>query len=308
MDHSSSALPPLDTLRAFEAAARTGSFSAAAQSLHLTHGAISRQIGRLEQWLGQRLFERRARGVALTPDGQRLYQRTSEAFALIADTSDRWIEPRGSTVVKLTTIPSVCGLWLLPRLAALEAGAPRLQVELLVDHRHLDLETENIDLAIRCGRGSLPGRACVQLFEEHCFPIASPEVAAAAGSGDVARLLAFPLIHDSDASKWRAWFAAHGVDYRLRRQDRRFEDYNLVLDAAANGLGITLARPPLAEEALRTGRLIADDPRTVLILMGYFLDRPVGRMRPAAAELTRRIMATAGVEATAADAFLRAER
>lgn len=307
MDHSSTvALPPLDALRAFEAAARTGSFSAAAQTLNLTHGAVSRQIGKLEHWLGLRLFERQARGVALTPDGQRLFQRTSEAFALIADTSDRWIEPRGSRVVKLSTIPSICGLWLIPRYTLLEGGAEPLLIDLHVEHRYVDLEADNIDLAIRCGRGTLPGRLSVELFEEHCFPIASPAVAAAVGTaGPPERLLDFPLIHDSDASKWRAWFASHGIDYALRRQDRRFEDYNLVLDAAAHGLGITLARPPLAADALESGRVVTVDTHSIRIQVGYFLDRPIGRIRPAAAELARRILREAGVAPAAAEAFLR---
>ena len=109
MDHSSN-LPPLDTLRAFEAVARTGSFSAAAEALNLTHGAVSRQIAKLEHWLGLRVFLRQARGVTLTPEGQRLLQRTQEAFALIADTSERWREARGASVVRVSAPRSVCSL------------------------------------------------------------------------------------------------------------------------------------------------------------------------------------------------------
>ncbi|WP_292557654.1 LysR substrate-binding domain-containing protein, partial [Mesorhizobium sp.] len=86
---------------------------------------------------------------------------------------------------------------------------------------------------------------------EHIFPIASPELAGEIGHGDPARLLKFPLINDSDASGWRAWLAAQDIDYRPRPQDRRFEDYNLVLDAAAHGLGIALARPPLTLAQLK---------------------------------------------------------
>ena len=243
MAHSSAALPPLDTLRAFEAAARSGSFSAAAELLNLTHGAISRRVATLEQWLGLRLFERKARGVALTPEGQRLYLRTQEAFALIADTSDRWSEPRGTAVIRLSSIPSVSSLWLMPRLAGLEGGDPKLRVALIIDHSFLDLEAEGIDLALRCGRGAIPGRVSVKLFEEWCFPIAAPALGKEIGQGAPERLLEWPLIHDSDASGWRAWFAAYGLDYHPRPQDRRFEDYNLVLDAAACGLGIALARP-----------------------------------------------------------------
>ena len=178
MDHSSQPILPLETLRGFEAAARTGSFSAAAERLNITHGAISRQIAKLEAWLGLKLFERGARGVSLTQEGQRLYLRTSEAFALIADTTDRWSEPRGAAVVRLTSIPSISGLWLMPRLSALEAGTMKLRIVLAVDNRQNDLADEGIDLSIRCGRGKIPGRISVQLFEEHCFPVASPALAA----------------------------------------------------------------------------------------------------------------------------------
>jgi DNA-binding transcriptional LysR family regulator len=306
MDHSSN-LPPLDTLRAFEAAARSGSLSGAAEALNLTHGAISRQVAKLEHWLGLRVFERRARGVALTPEGQRLLQRTQEAFALIADTSDRWTEARGAAVVRVSAPPSVCSLWLMPRLRRLEAGDPGLRILLQVDHRRVDLDDEGIDLAIRCGRGGAPGRVSVQLFEEWCFPVASPELAQAIGEGQPERLLEQPLIHDSDAAGWRAWFARHGLDYRPRPQDRRFEDYNLVLDAAACGLGVALARPPLAQAQVEAGRIAMVDARVALNPVSYWLDRPLGQPRPAALALASRIAAEAGLAAGKLAGFLRTE-
>lgn len=307
MAHSSDTLPPLDHLRAFEAAARSGSFSAAAGQLNLTHGAISRRVSGLEQWLGLRLFDRRARGVSLTPEGQRLYLRTQEAFALLADTSERWTEPRGPAVVRLSSIPSVSSLWLMPRLASLESGDPQLRVALIIDHAFLDLEAEGIDLALRCGRGAVPGRISIKLFEEWCFPVASAALAAEMGAGTPERLLQAPLIHDSDASGWRAWFSAHGLDYRPRPQDRRFEDYNLVLDAAACGLGIALARPPLARAAIDSGRLQQVDARTALNPVAYWLDRPAIAPRPAAARLAHRIGTAAGLDAQAIDRFLDAK-
>ncbi|MGH6893373.1 MAG: LysR substrate-binding domain-containing protein [Dongiaceae bacterium] len=298
----------MDTLRAFEAAARAGSFSAAASALNLTHGAISRRIARLEGWLGLRVFERQARGIALTPEGQRLFQRTQEAFALIADTSDRWAEPRGPAVVRVNSMPSVSSLWLMPRVARFEAGDPPLRVVLLIDQRTVDLADQAVDLAIRCGRGGLPGRVSVKLFEEWCFPIAAPDLAQRIGTGAPERLLAAPLIHDSDASGWRTWFAAHGLDYRPRPQDRRFEDYNLVLDAAACGLGIALARPPLAQGPIDAGRLVAVDERTVLNPVAYWLDRPNGSVRAAAAILAGRIAEEAGMGAEEVAGFLKSDR
>jgi DNA-binding transcriptional LysR family regulator len=308
MNHISERLLPLDTLRAFEAAARTGSFSSAAEALNVTHGAVSRQIAKLERWLGQKLFQRQARGVDLTPEGLRLYQRTTEALALIADSADRWIEAKGSAVVRLASLPSVSGLWLMPRLRSLEAGEPELRVELIIDHRESNLADDGIDLALRCGRGGIPRRHSVQLFEEHCFPVAAPALAARIGKGKPERLLEHPLIHDSDASGWRAWLGAQGLDYRPRRQDRRFEDYNLVVDAAEHGLGIALARPPLIQEALKQGRVVAVDARTVLNPVAYWLDRPEGSLRPAAAEFARRIMRAANVSESTARDFLAASR
>ncbi|MDQ6434070.1 LysR substrate-binding domain-containing protein [Mesorhizobium sp. LHD-90] len=298
-------MPPLDTLRAFEVAAKTGSFSAAAEKLNLTHGAVSRQIAKLEHWLGLKVFDRGARGVALTIEGQRLFLRTSEAFALIADNTDRWVEPRGAAVVRLTTIPSISGLWLMPRLQKLEAGPPRLRIVLDVDNRQADLVEEGHDLSIRCGRGRIPGRVSVQLFEEHCFPVAAPALAQAIGDGEPERLLAHPLINDSDASAWRAWFGVLGIDYRPRPEDRRFEDYNLVLDAAACGLGVALARPPLTVDQLAAGRIVPVDTRRVLNPVSYWLDRPEGvSPRPAAADLARRIGREAGVAEERIEAFL----
>ena len=162
----------------------------------------------------------------------------------------------------------------------------------------------------RSAAGAAAFRAAisVKLFEEHVFPVASPELAREIGRGDPARLLKFPLINDSDASGWRAWFAAQGMDYRPRPQDRRFEDYNLVLDAAAYGLGIALARPPLTGHQLKSGRIVAVDERTALNPVSYWLDRPLGRPRTAAAELARRIAVEAGLAMDKIEAFLEAER
>ncbi len=309
MDHSSlpprEALPPLEALRTFEVAARAGSFSAAAVSLNITHGAVSRQIARLEHWLGLKVFERKSRGVTLTPDGQRLYLRANEAFALIADNSQRWTEQRGSAVVRLSALPSVSGLWLMPRLQALESEKPSLRIALTVEQRHADLADEGIDLAIRCGRAPHPNRVSLKLIDEPCVPVAAPALARTiAKKGPAARLLDHPLIHDSDATGWRAWFAAAGIDLQPRAHDRRFEDYHLVLDAASNGLGIALARPSLSAAHFKDGRLVAIDARQVMNPTSYWLDRPLGAMREAAKSLGRRLAREAGIGAGDIAAFI----
>src|SRR5262245_21363183 len=150
MIHSSPTLPPLDTLEAFAHAARTGSFSAAAARLGLTHGAVSRQVSRLERWMGVRLFERAARGVSLTPDGHRFFTRAEEALALLGTDSDRWAPRHGPAVVRFSVTPSVASLWLFSRIREIEGA--NLVLDLLLEHRLADF-SEGVDLAIRCGRG-----------------------------------------------------------------------------------------------------------------------------------------------------------
>ena len=210
-------------------------------------------------------------------------------------------------MVRLSALPSVSSRWLMPRMAKLEAGDPPLRILFSVDHRQVDMEEDAIDLALRCGRGSIPRRVSLQLFEEWCYPVAAPELAREIGAGDPSRLLRYPLIHDSSATGWRAWFAAQGLDYRPRPQDRRFEDYNLVLDAAAHGLGIALARPPLAREQLAARRIVRVDEREALNPVSYWLDRPFGALRPSAAALAERIAREAGLARAEVEAFLNRE-
>lgn len=304
MPHSLERLPPLDTLRAFEAAARLGSFTSAARELNLTHGAISRQIARLENWFGQPLFDRHGRGVAVTTSGNMMLMRTRDAFAVISEGGDRWRPVRGPAQVRLTVVPSVAVLWLLPRVAALETGEPPLRLELSVEDRSAELASEAFDLGIRFGRGQKVGRIGIPMFNAPCFPIASPGLAARIGKGGPERLFAVPLVNDNDAADWQTWFMLRGLDYRPRPQDRRFVDYTVTIEAITQGLGVGLARPPLTDDAIKSGRLVRVDVATAPTSGGYWMDRPIGRPRAAAGLLARRILAAAGLPDSTADRFL----
>jgi len=307
MAHSLDRLPPLDTLRAFESAARLGSFSAAAIELNLTHGAISRQIARLETWVGHRLFQRHGRGVTTTLDGRRLQLRAIEAFALLSEGGDRWLSARGPAVVRLTAPPAFSELWLIPRLSRLEAGDPPLQIDLRVESRSVDLGDEIVDLALRWGRGRVPGRLSMSLLQDLAYPIASPALAARIGSGPPERLLDFPILHTGDIGGWRSWFEQGGLDYAPRRQDRRFLEYNILLAAVRAGLGIGLSRPSMIGQALADGSVVAVDPRTVPAPGLYWMDRIAGPPRPAAATLARRIADAAGADPELCEQFLSAQ-
>ncbi|MFB9950970.1 LysR substrate-binding domain-containing protein [Rhizobium puerariae] len=292
MVHSSQSLPPLDTLETFARAARLGSFSAAAEEGGVTHGAVSRQISRLERWMGVRLFLREARGVTLTPEGMRFFRRAEEALALLGDMDERWLPRRSKTVVRLSVTPSVASLWLFPHLQTLEAND--IHLDLVLEHRLADFG-EGIDLAIRCGKGPWAGVRSLPLWQEKLFPIASPALAARLGGRSDARsLLELPILHDSNIEAWRRWLASEGIDYVPRGQDRRFEDYNLVIDACVQGVGIALARPPLADAALASGRAVAVSDKTIDHHVAFHLIRPNDALKGAAAEFAQRFLREAG--------------
>jgi DNA-binding transcriptional LysR family regulator len=242
-------LPPLEGLSALLAAADAGSFSGAADALGLTHGSVSRRIQALERWLGAPLFERHGRGVTLTPAGLRFAAEVRRTLDALSGSAEQWRPRKGRQSVRLSVVPSFARLWLIPRLAELEQDD--IRVELALEHRTTDLEAGEADVAVRYGREPPSALRSGLLFVERLTPVAAPSVAARLSDD----LLAQPLLHDSDISQWRAWLAARGLRYRPRWQDRRFEDYDAVLVAAASGLGVALLREPLASGWVADGRL-----------------------------------------------------
>ncbi|MBB6426899.1 LysR substrate-binding domain-containing protein [Sphingopyxis sp. JAI128] len=244
--HSFDNLPPFDAIVAALAAAEERSFSGAAERLALTHGSVSRRIAQLEHWLGAPVFERLPRGVAPTPAGQRFLADASRAVAMLQRSGERWRPRKGRSVVRLSVVPSIARLVLLPALADLQGDD--LSIELIVEHRPSDVEAKESDIAIRYGRGRYEGVTSELLLRERLVPCASPGLAARIDRADPSSLLAHPLIHDSNPDHWRSWLRTQGIDYRPRAQDRRFEDYDLVLQAAAAGLGLAMLRIPTARD------------------------------------------------------------
>jgi LysR family glycine cleavage system transcriptional activator len=294
MKHSSSSRPPLPPLHALPAllsAAETGSFSAAAAQMGLTHSAVSRRIQHLEAWLGTKLFERQGRGVRLTLAGIRMVQRVEQAIDLVGASSEQWRDPRGPEVVRVSVLPSFTRLWLLPRIARIQGDPPDLRLDLVVEHSFADFEGDRIDFAIRYGQGTWPGLQSRLLFTETLVPVAAPSLGARLGrDASPAELLKHPLIHDTDGGGWRAWFAKSGMAFRPRAIDRRFEEYDLTIAAAVAGLGVALLRRPLADGYLASGALvpvssvIADNPKA------HYIVGPTGAFSEAAERCRARIL------------------
>ncbi len=275
------------------AAADAGSFTAAAEALHITHGSVSRRIAALEAWLGTSLFERHGRGVRLTPAGQRFAAEARRSLDALSRSAEHWRPWRGRQTVRLTTVPSFARLWLLPRLVEIERDD--IHVELLMEHKATDLDAREADVAIRYGRGPWDGLDARLLFQERLVPAAAPPIAARLGPmTSEAALHAEPLLHDSDTSQWRSWLAGAGLRYRPRWQDRRFEDYDSVLAAAAAGLGICLLRQPLAGSWIDSGRLATIGARAEPNPAAHHICLRRGEERGAVIELADRLHELAG--------------
>jgi LysR family transcriptional regulator, glycine cleavage system transcriptional activator len=263
MTHSSR-LPPLEHLPCIEAVARLGSFTAAADELGITHSAVSRRVHTVESWLGTTLFERHARGVTLTPAGQRFLLTVTEALALVGRFAEQWRPGRRVSTVKVSLVPSMARLWLLPRMHALQGTPQDLRFEIVTEHRLTRFEQDDTDIAVRYGPGEWSGFRSWPLFSETLVPVASAQLAEALGStADAVAISRQPLIHDSDTRLWRVWFAQTGTKFRTKPDDRRFEDYDMVLIAAAAGLGVALLRSPLADDFARAAHLSPISKRSV---------------------------------------------
>lgn len=242
MTHSKSFLPPTETLRAFQVARDGGSFAEAARTLNVNHATILRRVQTLEAWLGTRLFERSGRGVILTPAGRRFSTDLDHAVETLERSADRWKPGASPTHIRLSVLPSFARLWLMPRLPDLIGMPPRYRIELSLSHQPVTLGDGQTDVAIRYGKGDWNGLTAIPLRRETLRPVASAGFSGAGSKMAPQAIAALPLIHDSDTSLWQHWFAQHGVRYRMKASDMRFEDYDLALEAMRRGIGALLQR------------------------------------------------------------------
>ncbi len=271
-------LPPLAPLRAFDAAVRHRSFSRAGDELHLTHGAVSRQVAQLEAALGVALFRRQPRGVEPTAAGRRFHAVVAEMLARLGAAAAGLKRRGGPATLRLSVLPSFAGHWLLPRLETFRAERPDIEVEIVSDRGLADFARGGIDLAIRYGLGRWPQLRVEPLMHERLFPVACPSAPVIAGPGDLAGRT---LLHDETGADWAEWLGAVGWPLPRRRHDRIHDDYNLVIAAAVAGPGIAMGRSRLIAGELAAGRLIRLSPVEVINPRAYYLVAPP--RRPAAA-------------------------
>lgn len=251
------ALPPINSLQAFEAVARRRSFTLAAAELHLTASAISHQIARLETLLDIRLFERSAHGVRLSPAGEHYLLHVGTALAAIsAATDDLRQGIRNSLYVH--SAPSIASLWLMPRLHRFAQAYPDISLNLSAAHTPSDFALGQADIDIRYGVPQWGDLVVEPLFEESIVPLASPAFIKQHQLRRVEQLLEVPLIQSNvSVVQWSDWF---GRFTRLRAPDRfpvRFDRAQMSLDAATQGLGVALESVVNAGGHLAEGKLKA---------------------------------------------------
>ena len=272
-------LPPLNALKAFEAAARCGGFARAADDLHVSHAAISRHIQQLEGRLGVALFRRLKRGVQLTEAGARYAAALTDAFDRIAaattDLSDGGIDDADRLM--LSVEPSFAALWLVPRLGRFRVEHPGVDLVLDPTPLMVDFRSDPVDLAIRFGQGDWPNTRADHLLDAVNYPVCSPALLdgpnALTRPGDLAH---HTLLHDEASDYWAAWLLAAGVTGVSVARGPIFRNSALAIDAAVEGHGVALGDNVLAARHLAAGRLRR--PFALSVPVGaYYLVSPEGR-------------------------------
>ncbi len=275
-------LPPLNALRAFEAAARHLSFVKAASELHVTPAAIGHQVRQLEAILGTPLFRRVNRTLLLTDAGQACLPGIRDGFQRLSEAIDSIDAVGRAGVLTVSVAPSFAAKWLVPRLDRFQDAYPDLDVRVSASMQLVDFARDDVDVAIRYGSGQYPDLIVERLLPETVMPVCSPELMAGAqplrSPGDIRF---HTLLHDDSSEDdatcpdWRMWLKARKVDGVDWARGPRFNQSSLVLEAAIRGRGVALAKAQLAADDLATGRLVrpfvAD---TVALGFAYFLVYP----------------------------------
>lgn len=254
---------PLNALRAFEAAARTGAFTLAAAELGVTPGAVTAHVKALEDRLGAALFERQARGVRLTAPGLAAVEELTGAFDALAGAEARLRALALPQEVHVATLPAIAQLWLSPRLPALRAAAPEISVSITALEAAPNLKRSLHDLSLFPAEGG--GRLVAQ---DELFPVCSPALAARLTR--VADLAALPCLSDSSwARDWEIWLQAVGESLAVRGPV--FSLYALAVEEAVNGAGVLMGHGPLVAGHLERGALVAPFPQKVALRDGFRL-------------------------------------
>lgn len=251
-------LPPLNPLKAFEAAARHMSLSAAATELHVTPAAVSRQVKLLEEICGVPLFERHHRAVRLTEAGQRYHQDIAPAFDAISQATIRLKARRSRGMLSIQSYTTVALRWLIPRLPAFRESHPEIEVNISASIKRVSFETDPIAGAIQVGSGQWRGLNVTRLFNVRLVPVCSPALRDSMRDAISPDNLSRTVLLHSLARKndWGMWLEAAGSNGVDGMQGMRFENSSMAYQAAIEGIGVAIAQFDFVQEDIASGRLV----------------------------------------------------
>ena len=275
-------LPPLNAVRAFEAAARHDTFAAAGDELGVTPGAVAQHVKGLEAWLGLSLFRRLpSRGVALTAAGERYAAAVGDLLDGLADATARLRRGGRESVLTVSTVPSFAALWLIPRLADLRRAHPDLEVRVDASPGLTDFVRDEVDVAVRMGRGPYPGLRADLLFTETFAPVCAPALRASMPARpEPSDLAGYTLLHEENdpgipnATGWRQWLAAAGAKGVDPERGPRCSHTFMTLQMAVAGQGVALVPEMLAADALAAGQLVKPFALSLPGAYTYFVVAP----------------------------------
>lgn len=269
----------LNHLVAFENAVDEGSFTRAGESLGTTQPSISRHIAALENLLDVRLFNRLHHRVELTDAGRELYDAVKLGLGHIRQAAERITTQNGSDTLSIGCTYGFAHLWLMPRFSALQKLLPGRELRMITADTRTIFDLQEVDFALRFGKGDWPDGDSRKLFGEQLFPVCSPEFAHRHFGGrrgvDPSSLASAPLIHEREEEygwlSWRQWLDHHCVGYEPAENTYYYDNYALTLQAAIEGQGVALAWLHLAEPPLKSGQLVELEGLRVKTDHGYYL-------------------------------------
>jgi LysR family glycine cleavage system transcriptional activator len=265
-------LPPLNSLKAFESAARHLSFTKAADELFVTQAAVSHQIKSLESFLSMKLFHRKNRSLLLTEEGQSYFHDLRDIFVHLQEATQRLVALGTKGAITIATPPSFASQWLVPRLHQFSAQHSDIDVRIKAVDADEGFLDDSVDIAVFYGRGSWSGLASTKLLSEYLTPMCSPRLLERGKPlGSLEDLSQHTLLHDNTRIAWKNWLSAFGIKNINVNQGPIFSHTMLVLQAACIGQGVALSDTVLAKPEIESGRLICPFNEKIESKLSHYL-------------------------------------
>jgi len=269
-------LPPLNSLRAFECAARHLSFTKAADELHITQSAVSHQIKTLEAWLGFPLFERNGQRISLSHGGAAYAAELGPVFTRISHATQDLLTSGTHQILNLRGYGTFFVRWLIPRISDFQDKNRDIKIRLTTHVEAVDFGRDNVDMGIVYGEGPWIGSRSDLLFEDALIPVVSPNIVCGLSwPCSLEEMLNLPMLHSRRKLQWEDWLQAVGATRKPAENDMYFEDVTILYQCLLEGLGVALVQVKYVEDDLAQGRLVTPYPYTLRRKGGYHLICPL---------------------------------